>query len=322
MYICPITKRKLIKSGQAFKNPDYENLIYPIIGTRSNVVSFASAEVNPDENLVNNQMYDEEDSVIKYKNFLNWLFKTFKIDENLFRKSLVSNLDLKSGYKVLITGCGLGDDVDQIISIVGKEGVLCAQDLSKKMVLFSAENKCADNIYYSISNAENLPYEDNYFDAVFHFGGINLFANVGKAIAEMDRVASVGAKIVFGDEGIAPWLKSTEYGKAAINNNSLWGAKVPLELIPETATDVNLQWVLGNCFYLVSYTKNNNLPDIDMNIEHIGPRGGSMYKRFYGQLEGVDDLYKQFIDSQAIKNGVSKSKILEIIIDSYIHRND
>ena len=37
----------------------------------------------------------------------------------------------------------------------------------------------------------------------------------------MDRVTKPGGKVVFGDEGIAYWLKNTELGKSLITNNIL-----------------------------------------------------------------------------------------------------
>ena len=318
MYICPITKQKLVQFNRVFKSGETSGTEYPIIGAKHNVVSFSSAELSVTRNFTNEQMYDMDDSVVKYRNFLNWLLQTFKTDDISFRSTLIKDLDLKAGNKVLITGCGLGDDVDAILLKVGKGGIVCAQDLSEHMVLSAAQNKFADNLFYSISNAQNLPYEDSYFDAVFHFGGINLFSSIGKAISEMERVIKTGGKIVFGDEGVAPWLRDTEYGKIVINNNSLWAANAPLEFLSPTAKDVKVEWVLGNCFYLISYSKSGSFPDIDMNLEHIGPRGGTMKKRFFGQLEGVNDVYKNFVDSQAGKKGISKSQFLELIISNYM----
>jgi len=312
MYICPISKSKLIKEQSNLVSP--EGINYPIIGSRGNVVSFASAENELKNNHQNELMYSMDDSIEKYKNFLNWLMQTFKTDAVSFRELLVERLLLRPGYKVLITGCGLGDDVEVILKKIGPEGILCAQDLSKSMVLHSAENIFVNNLYYSVSNAENLPYENNYFDAVFHFGGINLFGSIKKAIAEMERVVKVGGRIVFGDEGVAPWLKNMEYGKAVINNNTLWAASPPMHYLPSTAKDVRLEWVLGNCFYLVSYEIGSTTPDINMDIEHIGPRGGTIRTRFYGQLEGVSEKCKDYVWKEARKNDMSINKFLELMI--------
>lgn len=182
------------------------------------------------------------------------------------------------------------------------------------MVLYAAENRFANNLHYSVSNAENLPYEDNYFDAVFHFGGINLFGSIKKAIDEMERVVKKGGRVVFGDEGVASWLKNTEYGMVVINNNSLWTAIPPIDYLPPNAKDVRLEWVLGNCFYLISYEIGSSTPDINMDVEHIGPRGGTMRTRFYGQLEGVSEKYKFYIHEEARKKKISIAKCLELII--------
>ena len=46
--------------------------------------------------------------------------------------------------------------------------------------------------------------------------------------------------MMFGDEGVAPWLKDKEYGKIGICNEPLWAADPPLALLPETALDVIL----------------------------------------------------------------------------------
>ena len=318
MYICPISRSKLIKEQSDLVSP--EGIKYPIIGPKGNVVSFASAENEPENNHQNELMYSMDDSIEKYKNFLNWLLQTFKTDAVSFRESLIERLLLKPGYKVLITGCGLGDDVESVLDKIGREGVLCAQDLSKSMVLYAAEKRFAGNLHYSVSNAENLPYEDNYFDAVFHFGGINLFGSIKKAIAEMERVVKEGGRVVFGDEGVAPWLKNTEYGKVVINNNSLWAAIPPIEYLPPNAKDVRFEWVLGNCFYLISYEIGFSAPDINMDVEHIGPRGGTMRTRFYGQLEGVSEKYKFYIHEEARKKKISKAKFLDSIIFASISK--
>jgi ubiquinone/menaquinone biosynthesis C-methylase UbiE len=51
-----------------------------------------------------------------------------------------------------------------------------------------------------LGNAEELPFQDNSFEAVFHIGGINFFNDKQKAINEMIRVAKPGARILIADE--------------------------------------------------------------------------------------------------------------------------
>lgn len=104
----------------------------------------------------------------------------------------MSLLNLKKGDRVLITGCGLGEDAVFCSESVGLEfGIVHAQDLSSKFVEY-ASNLVPENVVLTVLNALDLPYKDNYFDAVCHFGGINLFDNIKQGIAEMNRVCKVG----------------------------------------------------------------------------------------------------------------------------------
>ena len=83
-----------------------------------------------------------------------------------------------------------------------------------------------------MSDALSLPYCDNYFDAVYHFGGINLFGNIRLAISEMERVCKLGGQVMFGDESVAMHLRDSDYGKMFIHNNSLWEETLHYHVFP------------------------------------------------------------------------------------------
>ena len=126
----------------------------------------------------------------------------------------------------------------------------------------------------------------NAFDAAYHFGGLNLFRNIRKGISEMDRVVKPGGRIVISDEGVAPWLKPTELGKMLIKNNPLYVHDAPLSLLPDTARSVNLSWELSNCFYVIEFTVSDTLPHVNIDVPHIGKRGGSIRSRYFGSSRG------------------------------------
>ena len=249
-----------------------------------------------------------------YRNFLDWLFATFDTEEQAFRKKLIEGLHLKHGSKVLITGCGFGEDIPICADIVGQDGEIHAQDLSREMVLSAAQSHNRDNTLFTISNALDLPYRDDYFDAVFHFGGINLFGDTRTAIKEMTRVCKTGGRVVFGDEGLAPHLKDTEFGKIAIANIDLWKTDAPLAMLPPNAADIRLEYVLGNCFYVISFSIGDGLPKMNIDVEHKGLRGGSARSRYFGQLEGVTSEAKEKIYNAARAEGISVHKLLSRII--------
>src|SRR4051794_7894041 len=60
-------------------------------------------------------LYDHNRSAQIYSNYKNWLFGTFSEDENQFRSSLASKVIKGTEKRVLITGCGLGDDILPIL---------------------------------------------------------------------------------------------------------------------------------------------------------------------------------------------------------------
>ena len=255
----------------------------------------------------------------RLRNFLNWLFQTFDLSESSFRANLIEKLKLCEGNRVLITGCGLGDDIRPVIDVIGSDGEVYANDFAAEMVVAASYYVMSDqpspkNIYLSVCDAQLLPFSDNFFDGAFHFGGINLFDNIKLSIGEMERVVKPGGRVVFGDEGVGPWLRNTEYGYIAINNIPLWAATAPIDLLPRNSLDVHLSWVLGNCFYVIDFEVSDIGPFMNIDVPHKGRRGGSMRTRYFGQLEGVTEESKKFVLEDAERNKISLHDWLEQLI--------
>ncbi len=278
-----------------------------------NVPIFACAAEDTNE-------YSLEDAAKIHDNALRWVFDTFGTDEPSLRKSLVSRLHLSKGKTILVTGAGAGNDLPFLAQSLEGAGIIYAQDISKQMLMagvnrFGAQlSALGIEVFFSASDATNLPFADNSFDAAYHFGGLNLFTDIRKGISEMDRVVKPGGRIVIGDEGVAPWLKQTEFGKMLIANNPLYRYDAPLSLLPETAKSVNLSWELGNCFYVIEFTTSDSPHRINMDIPHIGRRGGSIRTRYFGQLEGIDPFLRDRIYSDAEKLGISRVEYLERLL--------
>jgi ubiquinone/menaquinone biosynthesis C-methylase UbiE len=240
---------------------------------------------------------------------LNWLFATFRTDEQEFRANIFSELKFESGMRVLITGIGNGDDLYSLLRIFPSDQIeIYAQDISLTMCEFTIEQlkKSGLNIKeLNVSNAAHLPYVSDYFDLVFHFGGINWMSEKQSAIHEMVRVAKDGGQIAIIDESVATWLRNTEFGRMMINNNSLWIANTPLDLLPLNVNKVELKYVLENCFYFLKFEKDNNFPNVDIDVKHIGPRGGSIRTRYFGVVEGIDPAFATQIPEVAKSLGLS-----------------
>jgi SAM-dependent methyltransferase len=317
IYICPKTKKSLRELDEGLLRDD--GAVYPFVigGNNVSIPNFLAARELGEAAEQSLAMYDQHTSTEMYRNFLNWLFQTFNENESSFRASLIARLNLRKGNKVLITGCGLGDDIQPALDAIGSEGEVYANDLAEQMVVFSSNHfytthqPAPKNLFFSVCDAKMLPFPNDFFDGAFHFGGINLFEDIKLSIGEMDRVVKPGGRVVFGDEGVAPWLRDTEYGRMAINNNSLWDASAPIELLPGNSMDVHLSWILGNCFYIIDFEVSDNGPLMDIDVPHKGRRGGSMRSRYFGQLEGVTVESKKFVLEEAERQGISVHDWLE-----------
>jgi ubiquinone/menaquinone biosynthesis C-methylase UbiE len=221
----------------------------------------------------------------QYNKGLEWLFNSFYENEILVRNYMIDFLTIKPGQRILEIGCGTGRDTAYIMERLQGQGELFAQDISEGMLRIAQNELSAEasdcKIEYFLSNAAYLPFEDGFFDAVYHFGGLNTFSELDKAIHEMTRVVHPGGKVVIGDEGIAPWLREDSYGKILVNANPLYQHVPPLDLLPKNAQNVSLQWLLGNAFYLIVYTVGKGLPKIDLDLPIPGERGGTLRSRYY-----------------------------------------
>ena len=319
-YYSPLTRKSLTeKDGKLATDDSLES--YEILD--DGIIDFIGCDSSSYKELSNNELYGSTELIIRYDNFLNWLFRTFKTDPAEFRKNNAIKLEINEGSKVLVTACGLGDDIGEILKIVGRSGEVYAQDLSKDMVLEARRRVQNNNVFFSISDASFLPFEDSSFDACFHFGGINLFSNIEGAINEMLRVTKPNSIVMFGDESVAPWHRRTDYGKAMIKNNLLWSAEPPLDLIPNGIKDFSLNYVLGDCFYMIKMRArkdDNDLANID--IPHIGLRGGSIRTRYYGEIEGIDPILKEKLIEYSTSNNLQVSEVIEKGILEYIVKNE
>lgn len=268
----------------------------------------------------NSNDYSLKDAAIIHDNSFNWVYKTFGTDELTLRKNLVSRLNLAKGQTILVTGVGSGHDLPFVAQRLEGDGTIYAQDISKEMLSVGFENygsKCEGaKLYFSVSDATNLPFADNVFDAAYHFGGLNLFPDIQKGILEMDRVVKSGGQVLICDEGLAPWLKNTDLGKMLIKNNPLYAFDAPLLMLPENARNVKLTWELSHCFYVIDYTVSNEPPPINIDVPHIGKRGGSIRTRYFGQLEGVSPHLRDKVYAAAERLGISRVEYLERLLEA------
>ena len=104
----------------------------------------------------------------------------------------INRFDIK-GKETLEIGYGMGTDH---LSLARRGATMHGIDLtqrhygitSKRFELYGESSKLLTG------DAENLPYEDNFFDFVYSFGVIHHTPNTEKAISEIHRVLKPGGK--------------------------------------------------------------------------------------------------------------------------------
>ena len=196
------------------------------------------------------------DIIARGYDFAFWLYAFFNRDIIGMRKSLLKDLVIKPGMRVLETSIGTGFN----ISLFTKEAEYHGIDISMGMLkVCQRENKkWGYDLQIVQANAEELPYRDNIFDVVFHVGGINFFNDISKAINEMIRVAKPGAEILICDEMQEHVEKS--YKRIPFVCRFFKDAKPvfpPLDLIPKNMHNIKLSYSNDKSMYIITFTKPN-----------------------------------------------------------------
>lgn len=324
VYACPLHHTRLrLENGAGANEIQQGELVapdgarYPIADGIPNFL--VPSTLSPSEQATEKEYQHVADKI--YDTAVDWLFESFYEDENAVREGMIDQLQIGPGARVLEIGCGTGRDTFRIARRVGA-GELFVQDLSRNMVHRTRQRLEADRqqlglsceLHYFVSSGRHLPFPDEHFDALFHFGGFNNFSEQKQSMVEMARIVKKGGKVVVGDESLPPWLEGTEFGEIVVTNNAMFKYKVPLESLPPNARDVAVRWVLGGCFYLIDFKVGDGTPPLNLDLPHAGWRGGSMRTRYFGRLEGVTPEAKQMAIDAAKKSGVSVHEWLDRLV--------
>jgi demethylmenaquinone methyltransferase / 2-methoxy-6-polyprenyl-1,4-benzoquinol methylase len=128
--------------------------------------------------------------------FLNH-FLSLGIDK-IWRKKAVKMLKEIKPQRILDIATGTGDFAIESLSLNPKEVV--GLDISEGMLEKGREKMIKRKIDHIISmqlgDSENIPYEDNYFDALTVGFGVRNFENLEEGLSEMLRVVRPGGKIL------------------------------------------------------------------------------------------------------------------------------
>jgi len=247
----------------------------------------------------------------KYDDGMDFFYSTLGLKGDIFDKSIVRLLGLKPNHKVLEIGAGTGRHTKFIANQLEEKNILYASDISINMLKLLRSKIKRKHLSLSLINAALLPFPDKTFDRVIHFGGLNNFGDIEKAFKEMTRVTKIGGTVLVGDEGIAPWLKNTIFGKMLTTSNPLFKNTIPIENLPKNVRDVMIKYLANGTFYIIKYNVGEDLPYLNTTVEFPGQRGGTYATRLFGDLEGVTLNTKNLMKKAAKKSGKSFHRWIE-----------
>ena len=263
--VCPTTHTPLQLADDEKSLTSQDGVTYQV-GDTGIVNMLYPKELLPDD-AREQHLYDQ--AFLRYDRGVSWVFETLNhSDEAATRQFMIDLMNLKPGMTALEVGAGTGKDSALILEKVKPGGTAVLSDLSPNMLKLAQDKLAVDdvNVHYFLGNGSYLPFADDTFDAVFHFGGINTFSERKKAFQELTRVVRPGGKVVIGDESIAPWMRNQPTYQTLWKANPLFRADVPLEDVPPNVENFRLHWVFGNAFYVMEYTVTAKAPEIDIDL--------------------------------------------------------
>ncbi len=114
----------------------------------------------------------------------------------MMRTFVIDKMGVTPGMRVLDVCCGTGVLCAMVAEVVGAGGEVVGVDLSERM-LKKAEKRKKDNVRFFLSNAEEIPYDDEYFDCASITFGLHEMPHQVRmnVLCEMRRVVKPGGKI-------------------------------------------------------------------------------------------------------------------------------
>ena len=227
---------------------------------------------------------------ITYDKYNNLTFKIQGYDEKKIRKYCISKLGKFNNQNILEVGCGTGRD-SIIISekIKNKNCNFFLLDSSPQMLKTSIKKLKSKKIYsntFILGDVAMLPFKDKLFDKIYSFTVYPAIQDKKKFFKEVHRVLKPGGKFVMVSEGMPDFLKKTDFGKIILNNSNLYNQTLPLDILPESESNIEIEFILNEILFLISFTK-QKIPRTVKEIKIDSKRGGTLNSRYYGKLEGV-----------------------------------
>lgn len=173
------------------------------------------------------------------------------------RTRLLQEIGIQAGQTVLDHCTGPGANLPTLARAVGPSGKLVGMDLSDLVLRRAHAMTRRRGIAVDLHQADAfaLPYADETFDAVVHYGAVSEFgARTKSAIDEIVRVTRPGGVVVLLDEGLEESRREGWWGRLLIWGSSVFAARPPLDALPP-GIHPQVRWVMRGMFYEIRFRK-------------------------------------------------------------------
>jgi ubiquinone/menaquinone biosynthesis C-methylase UbiE len=135
---------------------------------------------------------NEEKWDLRAKTFDDKRFNYFRY----MQRRLVSILGLKANQHLLDLGCGTGWAVRYAASLVDDRGEFCGIDISSKMIEKAKANSSDyDNVHFYKTSAEQLLFDNGFFDFVICSNSFHHYFSPDKVLGEVYRLLKLKGRI-------------------------------------------------------------------------------------------------------------------------------
>jgi ubiquinone/menaquinone biosynthesis C-methylase UbiE len=149
------------------------------------------------------------------------------------KRTSYSLLSLQPTERVLDVGCGTGDDVREMAALVGANGMAVGADKSESMIAEARRRAhgCGLPVQFEVCEAEQLPWESNYFDACRADRLLQHVTNPGRTFQEFLRVLKPGGRLAVVDR---------DWGMIALDASDELTTRVVLDC---AASGIRNRWI-------------------------------------------------------------------------------
>ncbi|MCJ7678288.1 MAG: class I SAM-dependent methyltransferase, partial [Anaerolineales bacterium] len=125
-----------------------------------------------------------------------------------WRREAVRRMDLQASPRVLDVGAGTGDLAFEVLKRQ-PEATLVALDFTPEMMELGRRRPAGSRVHWVVGDASHLPFAAAAFDGIVSGFLLRNVAELGRVLAEEQRVARSGARVVSLDTTPPPrtWLR-------------------------------------------------------------------------------------------------------------------